>query len=67
MTMTINGYTLYDAPCAEEILRYSEIIVDEMYDTWDGHTYRLRTIRYENKLYWHKMIDGELIEFRSLR
>nr|DAP37598.1 MAG TPA: hypothetical protein [Caudoviricetes sp.] len=24
-------------------------------------------IRYDSKLYWHKMVDGKLVEFRSLR
>lgn len=59
-------YTFYDTPCAKDVLRYGEIVVDEMYDTW-RNTYRLRVVRYENKLYWHKMVDGKLMEFRSLR
>lgn len=67
MTMKIDEYIFYDAPCAENALRYGEIIVDEMYDTWDMHTYRLRAVRYNGKLYWHKMVDGRLVEFRSLR
>ena len=53
--------------CEKDVLRYGEIVVDEMYDTWDRHLYRLRAIRYKGKLYWHKMVDGRLIEFRSLR
>lgn len=66
-TTKTNGYIFYDALCAEDVLRYGDIVVDEIYDTWDGHTYHLRAIRYENKLYWHKMVDGKLMEFRSLR
>lgn len=50
-----------------DVLRYGEIIVDEVYNTWDGHLYRLRAVRYEGKLYWYKMVDGKVIEFRSLR
>lgn len=65
--METNGYAFCDAPCAKDVLRYGEIIVDEMYDTWDGHTYRLRVVRYDDKLYWHKMVDRKLVEFRSLR
>ena len=65
--MKANGYTFCDGACEKDVLRYGEIVVDEMYDTWDGHTYRLRAIRYEGKLYWHKMVDGKLMEFRSLR
>lgn len=65
--MKANGYTFCDGVDERDVLRYGEYVVDEMYDTWDKHTYRLRAIRYEGKLYWHKMVDGELIEFRSLR
>ena len=53
--------------CEKDVLRYGEIIVDEIYNTWDGHLYRLRAIRYEGKLYWHKMVDGKLMEFRKLK
>lgn len=49
------------------VLRYGEYVVDEMYTTWDSHDYRLRAIRYEGKLYWHKMVDGEVVEFKVLR
>lgn len=52
--METNGYAFCDTPCAKDVLRYGEIIVDEMYDTWDGHTYRLRVVRYDDKLYWHE-------------
>lgn len=65
--MKANEYAFCDATCEKDALRYGEYVVDEMYDTWDMHTYRLRAIRYEGKLYWHKMVDGKLIEFRSLR
>lgn len=65
--MNTNGYTFCDVVCEKDVLRYGEIIVDEVYNTWDGHLYRLRAIRYEGKLYWHKMVDGKVIEFRGLR
>lgn len=67
MMMTkVDEYISYDAPCAENALRYGEIIIDEAYNTW-RNTCRLRVIRYNGVLYWHKMVDGELVEFRSLR
>lgn len=66
MTMKIDEYISYDAPCAENALRYGEIIVDEAYDTW-RNTYRLRVIKYNDTLYWHKMVDGEVVEFKVLR
>ena len=67
ITTKTNEYMLYDIPCEKDVLRYGEIIVDEVYNTWDGHLYRLQAIRYEGKLYWHKMVDGKLMEFRNLR
>lgn len=51
----------------DAILRYGEYLTDEQYTTWDNHHYRLRAIRYNGKLYWHKMVDGELVEFKILR
>lgn len=51
----------------QNILRYGEYVTDESYTTWDKHNYRLRAIRYENHLYWHKMVDDEVIEFKKLR
>ena len=65
--MTNKELAFCDGICEKDALRYGEIIIDEMYDTWDRHTYRLRAIRYEDKLYWHKMVDGKLMEFRRLR
>ena len=65
--MKANEYTFRYRVCEKDALRYGEIILDEVYNTWDGHLYRLRAIRYKGKLYWHKMVDGKLIEFRSLR
>lgn len=64
--MKANGYTFCDGADERDVLRYGEYLTDEMYTTWDMHTYRLRAIRYNGKLYWHKMVDGELVEFRSL-
>ena len=49
------------------VLCYGEYLTDEQYTTWDKHHYRLRAIRYNGKLYWHKMVDGEVVEFKVLR
>ena len=45
--MNANGYTFCYGVCEKDALRYGEIILDEVYNTWDGHLYRLRAIRYE--------------------
>lgn len=65
--MKVNGYTFCDGECEKDVLRYGEYIIDKQYTTWDNHTYRLRAIRYNDKLYWHEMVDGEVVEFRGLR
>lgn len=49
------------------VLRYGEYLTDEQYATWDLHSYRLRAILYNGKLYWHKMVDGEVVEFKILK
>ena len=51
----------------QEILRYGEYVTDESYTTWDKHNFRLRAVRYDGHLYWHKMVDGETVEFKELR
>lgn len=65
--MKTNENTICNAVCEKDILHYGDYVVDEKYDTWDKHAYRLRAIRYDGKLYWHKMVNGNLVEFRSLR
>lgn len=65
--MNAKGYTFCGGADERDVLRYGEYLTDEQYTTWDKHTYRLRAIRYNGKLYWHKMVDGELIEFKVLR
>lgn len=65
--MNANDYTFCDGTDERDVLRYGECLADEQYTKWDNHYYRLRAIRYDSKLYWHKMVDGELVELRSLR
>ena len=67
MTTKTNGYTLYDIPCEKDVLHYGEIILNLDYVTWDRHHYRLRTIRYEDHLYEHRMVDGKVVGFRRLK
>ena len=65
--MNAKGYTFCDGVDERDVLRYGEYLTDKAYATWDNHRYRLRAILYEGKLYWHKMVDGELVEFKILR
>ena len=65
--MNAKGFTFCDGADERDVLRYGEYLTDEQYTTWDSHYYRLRAIRYNGKLYWHKMVDGELVEFKVLK
>lgn len=65
--MNAKGYTFCDGVDERDVLRYGEYVIDKEYITWDNHNYRVRAIRYNDKLYWHEMVDGKVIDFRGLR
>lgn len=65
--MRIKEWAFCEGVCEKDVLRYGEIILESNYVTWDKHRYRLRAIRYEGHLYEHRMVDGKVVEFRSLR
>lgn len=54
---------------ADDVLRYGEILTDDMNYAcrsdrdWD---IRIRTIRYESRIFYHKMVNGEVVEFKEL-
>ena len=58
----------------DDALRYGEILTDEnLYcelQAEDGfedyHYVRIRTIRYESHIFYHKMVNGEVVEFKEL-
>ena len=54
-------------------LRYGEILTDDdLYYELKGHVTispihkRIRTIRYDNRIFYHKMVNGEVVEFKEL-
>lgn len=53
-----------------DVLRYGEYLTDDQmecgYDCDSPFYVRIRTIKYEDKLYYHKMVDGEVVEFKEL-
>lgn len=65
--MNAKGYTFCGGADERDVLRYGEYVIDKEYTTWDNHNYRVRAIRYNDKLYWHEMVDGKVIDFRGLR
>ena len=52
----------------DEALRYGEVLTDDIYyvDGLNGGSYRIRTIRYEYRIFYHKMVNGEVVEFKEL-
>lgn len=52
----------------EDALRYGKILTD---DEFVEHgiiyrTIRIRTISYDNRIFYHKMVNGEVVEFKEL-
>lgn len=47
------------------LLRYGSVLKSNNFTTSRGF-YTIRIIRYEGKLYFHKMKDGNLVELISL-
>lgn len=53
----------------DESLRYGEILTDDIFDLgsdWKNYDVRIRTIRYESHIFYHKMENGEVVEFKEL-
>ena len=55
----------------DDVLRYGEILTDDEFAEQDNlslcYKYsRIRTIRYDNRIFYHKMVNGEVVEFKEL-
>ena len=58
----------------DEALRYGEVLTDDnLYceiqaeDGFEDHKFvRIRTISYDNRIFYHKMVNGEVVEFKEL-
>ena len=53
---------------ANEVLRYGNILTDDNYylDGLNGGSHRIRTISYDDRIFYHKMVNGEVVEFKEL-
>lgn len=53
---------------ANEVLRYGNILTDDTYyvDGLNGGNHRIRNISYDNRIFYHKMVNGEVVEFKEL-
>ena len=55
----------------DESLRYGEILTDDSwyyfnYDNAREDYVKVRIIRYDNRIFYHKMVNGEVVEFKEL-
>ena len=57
---------LIDKVTDKDVLRYGEIINDESFVLYGGQNVRIRIISYNDYIYYHKMADGEVVDFKSI-
>ena len=57
---------LIDKITDKDVLRYGEIINDESYVLNNGQNIRIRIISYNDYIYYHKMADGEVVDFKPI-
>ena len=57
---------LIDEVTDKDVLRYGEIISDESFVLYSGQNVRIRIISYNDYIYYHKMVDGEIVDFKSI-
>ena len=50
----------------KDVLRYGEVINDESYVLNNGQNVRIRIISYNDHIYYHKMVDGEVVDFKII-
>ena len=57
---------LIDKVTDEDVLRYGEIINDESFALYSGQNVRIRIFSYNDYIYYHKMADGEVVDFKPI-
>lgn len=57
---------LIDEITDKDVLRYGEIINDESFVLYSGQNVRIRIISYNDYIYYHKMTDGEVVDFKPI-
>ena len=60
---------LIDKVTDKDVLRYGEVIVDENLVDFaidDKNYVRIRIISYNDYIYYHKMADGEVVDFKPI-
>ena len=57
---------LIDEITDKDVLRYGEVINDESFVLYSGQNVRIRIISYNDYIYYHKMADGEVVDFKPI-
>ena len=57
---------LIDKVTDKDVLRYGEVINDESFVLYSGQNVRIRIISYNDYIYYHKMADGEVVDFKPI-
>ena len=57
---------LIDKVTDKDVLRYGEIMNDESFVLYSGQNVRIRIISYNDYIYYHKMADGEVVDFKPI-
>ena len=57
---------LIDKVTDKDVLRYGEIINDESFVLYSGQNIRIRIFSYNDYIYYHKMADGEVVDFKPI-
>ena len=57
---------LIDKVTDKDVLRYGEIISDESFVLYNGQNVRIRIFSYNDYIYYIKMVDGEVVDFKPI-
>ena len=57
---------LIDKVTDKDVLRYGEIINDESFVLYSGQNVRIRIFSYNDYIYYIKMVDGEVFDFKPI-
>ena len=57
---------LIDKITDKDVLRYGEVINDESFVLYSGQNVRIRIISYNNYIYYHKMVNGDVVDFKPI-
>ena len=57
---------LIDKVTDKDVLRYGEIINDESFVLYSGQNVRIRIFSYSDYIYYIKMVDGEVVDFKPI-